>query len=84
MGRMYVGDGLSLLARKSTVGSIRSASSALPRCKPPIIYTETISSLLVPNAMSRAYHMNRPFESISSVCGNIDDASMRTATTEQM
>ena len=37
IGRIYVGAGRSLLAKKSTVGAIRSRRSGVLRCKPPII-----------------------------------------------
>lgn len=38
IGSTYVGAGRSLLARKSTVGSMRGTRSVPARCSPPMIY----------------------------------------------
>ena len=65
MGRTYVGAGRSLLARKSTVGSIRSRRSGEAKCSPPITWADVHRG---EEEDKREYIVHSPCGQVSGIC----------------
>lgn len=77
MGRIYVGEGLSCLDKKSTVRGTRGANSFPARCRPPIICM-SVPQLDNTRTEKATYHIDRLRKHGNSVFDDVHYAGMGT------